>query len=67
LSVSQKIEPFVPLAVRASFCGGSRVIYYWAVGEDQLLMLLIYAKSEQDDLTPNQLKVLRKIVEEEYQ
>lgn len=47
--------------------GGSRAIYYWAVNEDQLLMLLIYSKSEQDDLTPNQLKVLRKIVEEEYQ
>jgi hypothetical protein len=42
------------------------VIYYWAVKEDQLLMLLIYAKGEQDDLTPNQLKVLRTIVEEEY-
>jgi len=26
----------------------------------------IYAKNEQDDLTPDQLKVLNRIVEEEY-
>jgi len=29
-------------------------------------MLLMYAKSEQDDLTPAQLKILKKIVKEEY-
>ena len=29
-------------------------------------MLLMYAKNEQDDLTPQQLKLLRKIVEEEF-
>jgi hypothetical protein len=29
-------------------------------------MLLMYAKSEQEDLTAEQLKVLRRIVEEEY-
>jgi hypothetical protein len=29
-------------------------------------MLLMYAKNQQDDLTPEQLKILRKIVEEEY-
>lgn len=46
--------------------GGSRVIYYWAVAQDQLLMLLIYSKSERDDLTAVQLKTLKKIVEEEY-
>ena len=46
--------------------GGVRVIYYWAVARQQLLMLLIYPKNERDDLTPEQLKVLRKIVEEKY-
>jgi mRNA-degrading endonuclease RelE of RelBE toxin-antitoxin system len=46
--------------------GGSRVIYYWAVAHDQLLMLLIYPKNIQDDLTPAQIKVLRHIVEVEY-
>ena len=46
--------------------GGLRVIYYWAVSPGQLLMLFIYAKGEQEDLSPAQLKILRKIVEEEY-
>lgn len=46
--------------------GGVRVIYYWAVQYDRILMLLIYAKSEQDNLTLEQLKVLRRIIEEEY-
>jgi hypothetical protein len=42
------------------------VIYFWAVAQDQLLMLMIYSKSEKDDLTPGQLKLLNKIIEEEY-
>ena len=46
--------------------GGVRVIYYWAVAQERILMLLIYAKSEQDDLSREQLQVLRKIVEAEY-
>ncbi|MEW5959975.1 MAG: type II toxin-antitoxin system RelE/ParE family toxin [Chloroflexota bacterium] len=46
--------------------GGVRVIYYWAVEQDRLLMLLMYLKSERDDLTREQLKILRMIVEEEY-
>ena len=46
--------------------GGVRVIYYWAVNEEQLFMLLLYPKSERDDLTPTQLRILRKLVEEEY-
>lgn len=46
--------------------GGVRTIYYWAVAQDQILMLMIYAKNEQDDLTPDQLKILRRIIEEEY-
>lgn len=46
--------------------GGIRVIYYWAVREDLILMLLAYPKSERDDLTPEQLKILRRVVEEEF-
>jgi mRNA-degrading endonuclease RelE of RelBE toxin-antitoxin system len=45
---------------------GVRVIYYWAVAQDQLLMLLIYPKNVQDDLSPAQLNMLRQIVEAEY-
>jgi mRNA-degrading endonuclease RelE of RelBE toxin-antitoxin system len=46
--------------------GGVRVIYYWAVDSERLLMLLIYSKSERADLTPRQVATLRKAVEEEY-
>jgi len=46
--------------------GGVRVIYYWAVHHEQLLMLFLYGKNERDDLSPVQLKTLRRIVAEEY-
>jgi hypothetical protein len=46
--------------------GGVRVIYYWAVQQDRILMLLLYAKNVQDDLTAEQLKVLRNIIKEEF-
>ena len=46
--------------------GGSRIIYYWAPQQDQIMMLMIYGKSEQDNLTQAQLKVLREIIEREY-
>jgi hypothetical protein len=46
--------------------GGVRVIYYWAVAQDRILMLFIYAKNESADLTPAQVKMLRQIVEKEY-
>lgn len=46
--------------------GGVRVIYYWAGSQDTILMLMIFAKSERSDLTPDQKRILRRIVEEEY-
>lgn len=46
--------------------GGARVIYYWATEQDHLLMLFIYAKNESEDLTRDQIKTLRQIVEREY-
>jgi len=46
--------------------GGVRVIYYWAVKHERLLMVFMYPKNVQDDLTPAQLKVLRKLIEAEY-
>ena len=46
--------------------GGVRAIYYWVVANDQILMLFMYPKNEKDDLTPQQLKVLREIVEKEF-
>jgi hypothetical protein len=45
--------------------GGIRVIYYWVVAQDRIFMLYIYPKSKQVDLSPEQLKVLKKTVEKE--
>jgi mRNA-degrading endonuclease RelE of RelBE toxin-antitoxin system len=39
--------------------GGLRVIYYWWVAKDRISMLTVYPKSEQDDLTAEQLKQLK--------
>lgn len=46
--------------------GGIRVIYYWFVAQDSLLMLFVYPKTAQEDLTREQLRMLKNIVEEEY-
>jgi hypothetical protein len=46
--------------------GGVRVIYYWAVAKEQLLMLFMYPKTERDDLSPAQLRILKEIVEGTY-
>jgi len=46
--------------------GGIRVIYYWLVPRDAILLLYAYPKSEQDDLTAEQLRQIRKVVEREY-
>ena len=43
--------------------GGLRVIYYWWTGKERISMLLVYPKSEQDDLTGDQIKLLRKALE----
>jgi mRNA-degrading endonuclease RelE of RelBE toxin-antitoxin system len=47
--------------------GGSRVIYYWFVSKDTILLLFAYPKSEQDDLTRDQIRQLKNIVGKEYQ
>jgi mRNA-degrading endonuclease RelE of RelBE toxin-antitoxin system len=46
--------------------GGVRVIYYWFAERDIILLLFIYPKNIQDSLTPDQLKQLKRVVEEEY-
>ena len=43
--------------------GGVRVIYYWQKKADQLYMLYGYPKYEQKDLTAEQKKLLKQIVE----
>ena len=46
--------------------GGSRVIYYWFVEDESILMLFIFKKNERSDLTKEQVKQLRTVVEREY-
>ncbi len=46
--------------------GGVRVIYYWVVQQDTVLFLFAFRKNERSDLTPEQIRMLRQIVEEEY-
>ena len=46
--------------------GGIRVIYYRLLPRDAILLLYAYPKSEQDDLTAEQLRQIRKVVEREY-
>lgn len=46
--------------------GGSRVIYYWFTERGTILLLFMYPKNVQENLTQDQLKQLKKIVEEEY-
>lgn len=43
--------------------GGLRIIYYFDFS-DTIYMLYVFRKSEQEDLTPKQLKVLRNLVKE---
>jgi hypothetical protein len=45
--------------------GGLRVIYYLLISKDQIYMLYAYPKSEQENLTDEQLIILKKVVEEE--
>ena len=46
--------------------GGLRVIYYWHVPGSVILLLLAYPKNEQENLTPDQLKVLKSIIQTEF-
>lgn len=45
--------------------GGLRFIYYWIREPEKILMLYVYKKNKQENLTQNQMKILKKIVEEE--
>jgi len=45
--------------------GGTRIIYYWWVNKEQISMLLAYPKNERDDLTKDQIKILKRLMEED--
>lgn len=38
--------------------GGIRIIYYLRMSDEKIYMLLLYKKSEQEDLTAEQLRIL---------
>lgn len=46
--------------------GGARIIYYWAVAQETILMLAAYPKNTKADLTRDEVKKLSRIVGEEY-
>ncbi|MEO8591732.1 MAG: type II toxin-antitoxin system RelE/ParE family toxin [Candidatus Solibacter sp.] len=46
--------------------GGARVIYYWAVRDDMILLLYAYSKNVMPDLTPKQVAQLASVVKEEF-
>ena len=43
--------------------GGVRVIYYWATSDEHIYMLYVYPKGTQENLSHDQLKQLKTIVE----
>jgi hypothetical protein len=45
--------------------GGLRVLYYWDVRRDTIYMLYLYSKQEQEDLTPEQVRQLERVIREE--
>jgi hypothetical protein len=46
--------------------GGARVIYYWAVRKDVIVLLYAYPKNAAADLTPQQVSQLAKLVKGEF-
>lgn len=46
--------------------GGARVIYYWAVRRDLILLLYAYPKNVTADLSPKQVAQLAKVVKGEF-
>lgn len=46
--------------------GGCRIIYYFDKPQETIYMLFAYPKSAQADLKPAQIKILSKLVKEEF-
>lgn len=45
--------------------GGTRIIYFLLTDDRQIFLITIYGKDEMSDLTPNQCKLLKVLVEAE--
>ena len=46
--------------------GGARVIYYFVCAQHTILLIMAYAKNEQEDLDRKQLQVLAGLVKSEF-
>jgi len=46
--------------------GGIRVIYYWHEPSETFYLLYVYRKNEREDITTQQLRVLSRLVREEF-
>lgn len=46
--------------------GGCRIIYSWEESSETFFMLLAYAKSDQSDLSREQVRILARLVREEF-
>ena len=44
--------------------GGMRDIYYWQTIDDQIWLLAAYPKSERDDLSHDEIKQLKRLIDE---
>lgn len=44
--------------------GGARVIYYWYIPGERIYLIYGYVKSERDDLTPQQVRVLADLMKD---
>jgi hypothetical protein len=47
--------------------GGCRVVYHWHEVSETFYMLYAYRKSEEEDISPRQLRVLSQLVQEEFE
>jgi len=45
--------------------GGARVIYFWRMSKSVCYLLLAYPKNIMDDLSPDQVRLLARVVDEE--
>jgi mRNA-degrading endonuclease RelE of RelBE toxin-antitoxin system len=46
--------------------GGIRVIYYWHEPSETFYLLYVYRKNEREDISAQQLRVLRRLVRDEF-
>jgi hypothetical protein len=57
----------IRIAVRSrGKSGGARIIYYWELRKDLILLVYAYPKNVTADLTPKQIRQLANVIKEEF-